>query len=116
MDINQLNIEAGIFLRRLRMFSEQESIQINENTTELFVDIIRSVDKLMARGDMNPTSSDCLDFLFNLDGQQFDLRQYFMCRLCIVSSFFGFFLNRSFDQLRNMMQTNTTGTTGRYKR
>lgn len=92
MDINQLNIETAIFLRRLRMFSEQKDQQLNGKTTELFVDIIRSVDKLMAAGDMAHTErNDNLDFLFNLDGKQFDVRQHVMCRLCIVSWLFFFF-------------------------
>lgn len=89
MNVNQLNIETAIYLRRLRSFMEQNStIQINGKTTELFVDIIQSIDKLMATGDMTQTDrNDSLDFLSHLDGQHFDLRQHFMCRLCIVSLF-----------------------------
>lgn len=92
MDVSQLNIETAIFLRRLRSFSEQKTAaQINGKTTELFVDIIQSIDKLMATGDMSQTDrNDSLDFLFHLDGQHFDLRQHFMCRLCIVSLSFEF--------------------------
>lgn len=92
MDINQLNIETAIFLRRLRSFSEQKSgAKINGRTTELFVDIIRSIDKLIASGDTSQTdANDNLDFLVHLDGQHFDLRQHFMCRLCIVSLSFVF--------------------------
>lgn len=92
MDINQLNIETAIFLRRLRMFLDQKStVQINGKTTELFVDVIQNIDKLMATVDMAQTDrNDSLEFLFNLDGQQFDLRQHFMCRLCIVSLFLFF--------------------------
>lgn len=92
MDINQLNIETALFLRRLRSFSEQKSsVQIDGKTTELFVDIIQNIDKLMATRDMSQTDrNDSLDFLFHLDKQHFDLRQHFMCRLCIVSVFFEF--------------------------
>lgn len=89
MDINQLNIDTAIFLRRLRLFSEQKDLQLNGKTTELFMDIIQSIDKLMATTDLaNAERNDCLDFLFNLDGQQFDVRQHVMCRLCIVSGLF----------------------------
>lgn len=89
MDINQLNIDTAIYLRRLRMFSGQKGLQLNGKTTELLMDIIQSVDKLMATGDLAQTdSNDCMDFLFNLDGQQFDVRQHVMCRLCIVSGVF----------------------------
>lgn len=94
MDINQLNIETAIFLRRLRSFSEQKSaVQIDGKTMELFVDIIQSIDKLMATRDMIQTDrNESLDFLCHLDGQHFDLRQHFMCRLCIVSLFFTLFV------------------------
>lgn len=95
MDINQLNIETAIFLRRLRSFSEQKSaVQVDGKTTELFVDLIQSIDKLMATGDMTQTDrNDSLDFLSHLDGQHFDLRQHFMCRLCIVSLFLSLFVS-----------------------
>lgn len=88
MDVDQFNIEIGVFLRRLRIFSEQKNAQINEKTAELLLDAILYIDKLIATADMiqtKTTDQDCVEFLSDLNDQQFELRQYIMCRLCIVS-------------------------------
>lgn len=86
MDINQFNLEMGVFLRRLRMFSDQDRPQINEKTTEMLMDMILIIDKLIANSETVPTSDNqSVNFLFNLDEQNFDFRLHVMCRLCIVS-------------------------------
>lgn len=87
MDINQLNIASAVFLRQLRMFSEQNKIaQINEQTAEIFMDIVQSIDELTATAQMIPVKTESrIDFLFNLNEKHFDLRQYILCRMCIVS-------------------------------
>lgn len=86
MDIKQLNIETGIFLRQLRLFSQQNSIQVNENTAELFMDVVQTIDQIIGSAEMVPAkNSDSIKFLSDLNEQQFDLRQNIMCRLCIVS-------------------------------
>lgn len=86
MDINQFNIEIGVFLRRLRLYSKQKSIKINEKTVELLVDTVDWIDKLIGNSEMiSNTDHDNVNFLFDLNEQQFDLRQYIMCRLCVVS-------------------------------
>lgn len=85
MDVNQINIEVAVFLKRLRMFSEQNNAQINEKTAEMLLDIVVNIDKLIANAEMiSPTSSSNVDFVFDLNEQHFDLRHYIMCRLCIV--------------------------------
>lgn len=87
MDINQLNIETGVFMRRLRLFSAQNCKQIDEKTIEMFMEMMLLIDKLMASAEHVPTKrNECLDFLLDLNEQHFDFRQYIMCRLCIVSS------------------------------
>lgn len=86
MDINQINIATAVFLRQLRMFSEQNTIQINEQTAELFMGVVQSIDHLIATAQMNPIKTENItDFLLDLNENHFDLRQYIMCRLCIVS-------------------------------
>ena len=86
MEVDQLNIEIGVFLKRLRMYSQRKNVQINEKTAELLLDTILHIDKLIANAEMIPTTEqDGVKFLFDLNDQQFDLRQYIMCRLCIVS-------------------------------
>lgn len=86
MDVDQLNIEIGVFLKRLRMHSERQNAQINEKTAELLLEAILHIDKLIANAEMIPTTQqDCVKFLFDLNDKQFDLRQYIMCRLCVVS-------------------------------
>lgn len=87
MDINQLNIASAVFLRQLRMFSERnKTIQINEQTAENFMDIVQSIEQLTATAEMIPVKTESpIDFLFNLNEKHFDLRQYIMCRMCIVS-------------------------------
>lgn len=93
MDVNQLNIETGVFLRRLRQFSAQNCIQIDEKTTEMFMEMVFLIDKLIASAEHVPTKpNEFLDFLFDLNEQHFDFRQYIMCRLCIVSCLLEFLL------------------------
>lgn len=85
MDINQFNIEIGVFLRQLRSYSEQEMVKINDTTMELLLDAVDTIDKLIAISTNVPnTDQKNVNFLFGLNGQQFDLRQYIMCRLCAV--------------------------------
>lgn len=87
MNINQFNIELGIFLRRFRSFSAQNSIQIDDKSIEMFSEMVMLLDKVIASADHVPTeNNECLDFLFDLNDQHFDFRQYIMCRLCIVNS------------------------------
>lgn len=86
MDVNQLNIETAVFLKRLRLYSEQKNVQINEKTGELLLAAVDYIDKLIANADMvSTTEPDNVNFIFDLNDQQFDLRQYIMCRLCVVS-------------------------------
>lgn len=87
MDFNQLNIATAVFLRQLRMFSEQNKLQINEQTAELFMDVVQNVEQLTEAAEMVPVKSeDSTDFLLDLNEKHFDLKQYIMCRMCIVSS------------------------------
>lgn len=86
MDINQINIEIGVFLRQMRRYSEQKNIQINDKTTELLLDVVDSIDRIIANSNLIPTTDNRnTNFIFDLNEQQFDIRQYIMCRLCIVS-------------------------------
>lgn len=86
MDVHQLNVEIGIFLRQMQMQSRQGNIQINEKTAELLVEVISCIDQLTANAEMVPTvNKDSVDYLFDLNEDQFDLRHYIMCRLCVVS-------------------------------
>lgn len=85
MDTNQINIEIAVFLRRLRMYSEQKNLQISDKTTEMLFHIILNIDKLMANAEIVTTSEpNNANFIFDLNEKQFDLRQYIMCRLCVV--------------------------------
>lgn len=78
-----MNIEIAVFLRRLRMFSEQK--KINDKTTQMLFHIILDIDKLMANAEIVTTSEpNNVNFIFDLNEKQFDLRQYIMCRLCVV--------------------------------
>lgn len=86
MDISQLNIATTIFLRQLRLFSEQNIVQINEKSAELFMDVIQNIEQLIATSHMIPVKDEfSTDFLLNLNEKQFDLKQYIMCRMCNVS-------------------------------
>lgn len=86
MDINQINTATAVYLRQLRMFSEQNTIQINEQTAELFMDVVQSIDQLTEIAEITPVKTEnSTDFLMDLNKNHFDLRQYIMCRLCIVS-------------------------------
>lgn len=85
MDVNQINIEVAVFLKQLRIFSEQNNTQIDEKTAEMLLDIVVNIDKLIANAEMVRTiSSDNVNFVFDLNEQHFDLRHYIMCRLCSV--------------------------------
>lgn len=86
MEIDQFNIEIGVFLRRLRLYSDRETAKVNEKTHALLLDTIDCIDKLIANSEMvgADTNNNNVDFLFDLNEQHFDLRQYIMCRLCIV--------------------------------
>lgn len=48
MDINRLNIEATKFLRELCLYSEQNTLQIDGQTAEVLVEVIQSIDQLIA--------------------------------------------------------------------
>lgn len=87
MDINQLNMATAAFLRQLRMFSERNSLQITEQSTELFMDVVQSVEQLIASAKIVVPIADeeSHDFLLNLNEKHFDLRQYIICRMCSVS-------------------------------
>lgn len=85
MDINQLNIEIGVFIRRLRLYSERKNVKVDEKTAELLMDVVILIDKVIANSEIIPKTNDDINFLFDLNEQQFDLRQYIMCRLCAVS-------------------------------
>lgn len=86
MDINQFNIEVGVFLRRLRLFSEQKNVHVNEKTAEMFMDMVLIIDKLIANSEIRPTTDDeGVNLIFDLNERDFDIRQYIMCRMCIVS-------------------------------
>ncbi|XP_055315788.1 G-rich sequence factor 1-like [Sitodiplosis mosellana] len=84
MDVEQLNIEIGVFLKRLRMYSERKNAQINEKTVELLSDAVLHIDYLITNAEIIATAEhDSVKFLFDLNEQQFDLRQYIVCRLCV---------------------------------
>lgn len=85
MDINQVNIEIAVFLRRLRMYSEQKNLQISDKTAEMLLDVVLNIDKLMANAEMVATTGpNTANYIFDLNDKEFDLRQYIMCRLCVV--------------------------------
>lgn len=86
MDANQINIEIASFLRRLRMYSEQKNLQINDKTAEMLFDVVLNIDKMIANAEMvTTTEPNNANFIFDLNEKEFDLRQYIMCRLCVVS-------------------------------
>lgn len=88
MDINQLNIEIGVFIRRLRLYSERKNVKVDEKTAELLMDVVMLIDNVIGNSEIIPkTNDDSVNFLFDLNEQHFDLRQYIMCRLCAVSYF-----------------------------
>lgn len=57
MDINRFNIETTTYLRQVRMFSEQNSIQINEDTIELLTNVVQSIDQLIATAEVIPAKN-----------------------------------------------------------
>lgn len=111
MEINQFNIEIGVFLRRLRLYSDRKMVKVNEKTHALLLDTIDCIDKLIANSEMDgaDTNNNNVDFLFDLNEQHFDLRQYIMCRLCIVCKkniILCKFLTKLFNILTILIGTN----------
>lgn len=66
MDINRFNILTTTFLRQLRMFSEQNSIQINEHTIELLTNVVQSIDQFVATAEVIPTKKNSDNFQLNV--------------------------------------------------
>lgn len=87
--IEGLNIEIAVFLRYLRSLIGRRKVQINRKTVELFSRTVLSIDDLVANAIINEdtndnTDDDDVDFLFHLDDNQYKLRRYIMCTLCLV--------------------------------
>lgn len=67
MDIIELNIEITTFLRQLRTFSEQNTVQINEETNELLLNVVQSIEQLIATAEIIPIrNKNNTDFVSNV--------------------------------------------------
>lgn len=76
-------MEISIFLRHLKYYGSKKHFQINEKTMELLMD---AIDALISNAKLNDAcKQNCVDFLFDLDENHYELRQCIMCRLCLVS-------------------------------
>lgn len=85
MDVQQLNTGIGIFVRQLRLMKQNQH-KIDDNTVELFMHAIRSIDELIeyAPRITAPDNSN-INFLFNLNEREFELKQKIRCKLCLVN-------------------------------
>lgn len=54
MATNRLSIATTTYLSELRLFSEQNNIQFDGNLAELLMDVVQSIEKLVATADIIP--------------------------------------------------------------
>lgn len=81
--IDSLNIEINVFLRHLRTYADKKKYRINDKTIEL---LMNTIDKFIANAEIdNDSDQQNIDFLSNLNENNYEIRQYIMCRLCSVS-------------------------------
>lgn len=81
-----MNLEAGVFLRNLRAYSNRQSVYINDKTVALLSDIVSYIDELVHKANMfGIQHENNIEFLDDLDERHYELRRNIMCRLCIVS-------------------------------
>lgn len=79
-------MEIGVFLRYLRCFSKIENVQINKMTLDLMRDAMLNMQVLSRTAQIieNSPKND-VDFLFDLNEQQYELQRHILCRTCYVS-------------------------------
>lgn len=111
-------MEIGVFVRYLRCFSQIENGQINKNTIELLEEAMTNIKSLTQQAHIIENSDrNDVDFLSELNEQQFGLQRYILCRTCdvsvkqIIAEFHSkavnFIINRNNNSIgRNTKQTN----------
>ena len=81
-------MEAGLFVRHLRYFSNIESICINQQIVDLLREAALYIGELLENVERKEMSDqDVIKLIFDFDERQFSLRRYLECRTCCVSSF-----------------------------
>lgn len=92
-------MEISAFLRNLDLCNQLTDLKITDKTVELLQKAVASIDELFAKSEIishhdycnyfsSQSSNGDSDFVFGLDGNQYELRRHIMCRLCLVSFFF----------------------------
>lgn len=81
MDTNQLSIATTTYLSELRLFSEQKTIQFDGNLAELLMDIVQSIEQLVATADIIPIINQ------NNNGPQSNVSVYCYIEQIVMSSF-----------------------------
>lgn len=79
-------MEAGLFVRHLRYFSNIENICINEQIVNLLREAALYIGELLENAEhMKMPNQDVVKLIFDFDEHQFSLRRYLECRTCCVS-------------------------------
>lgn len=78
-------MEIAVFLKQLKAFRAKDDVQLGQTTVALLMDTVSMIDELTTNRNLNEFIKESgVDFLLNLNKQHFELRQYIMCRLCLV--------------------------------
>lgn len=81
-------MEAGLFVRHLRYFSNIESIGINQQIVNLLGEAALYIKELLDNAKcLDMPDQDVVNLIFDFDERQFSLRRYLECRSCCVSIF-----------------------------
>ncbi|XP_055294776.1 G-rich sequence factor 1-like [Sitodiplosis mosellana] len=81
--IKFFTVEAGLFVRHLRYFSNIESICINQQIVHLLREAAVYIDELLENAEhMEMPEQDVVKLIFDFDERQFSLRRYLECRTC----------------------------------
>lgn len=86
LQIHFLNVEIGVYLRYLKCFSKIENVQISEKTVQLMQEANWIMRQLCINAEIvADTAKNDVDFIFELDENQFELQRHIYCRNCRVS-------------------------------
>lgn len=88
MQIEEFNVDVGVFLRKLQHFAAA-SKQINVSTANLLAETISGIENLLEDVDIKADESEAAqqnDVFAKFDGEIYKLQHYAACRLCNVSA------------------------------
>lgn len=87
LQIHFLNVEIGVFLRYLQCFSKIENVQISAKTVQLMQEANFVMRQMCVDAEIvADTAKNDVDFIFQLDENQFELQRHIYCRNCRVST------------------------------